>query len=77
MVRERWAWRWARQHALVWAPRMERYAEKSLAWYAARARSIDAKRRPPFFESETGEVVQTLTAEEEEMIRKFGGKARR
>jgi hypothetical protein len=56
---------------------MERYAEKSLAWYAARARSIDAKRRPPFFESETGEVVQTLTAEEEEMIRKFGGKARR
>ena len=28
MVRERWAWRWARQHALVWAPRMERYAEK-------------------------------------------------
>jgi hypothetical protein len=65
MVRERWAWRWARQHALVWAPWMERYAEESLAWYAARARSIDAKWRPPFFERETGEVVRTLTAEEE------------
>jgi hypothetical protein len=39
------------------------------------ALTIDAKWRPPFFEGETGEVVQTLTAEEEEMIRKFGGKA--
>ena len=25
MVRERWAWRWARANALIWTPVMERY----------------------------------------------------
>ena len=36
MVRERWAWEWARHNALCWTPAMERDAIKSLAWYAAR-----------------------------------------
>jgi hypothetical protein len=36
MVRERWAWEWARQNALCWTPAMERSATASLAWYAAR-----------------------------------------
>jgi hypothetical protein len=46
MVRERWAWIWARQHALAWTPAMERQARESLEWYAPRARAIDAKWRP-------------------------------
>lgn len=36
MTRERWAWKWARKHAIVWTPAMERYAAKSLAWYESR-----------------------------------------
>jgi hypothetical protein len=46
MVRERWAWKWARQNALIWAPAFDRYVSESLDWYASRARSIDAKWRP-------------------------------
>jgi hypothetical protein len=30
MVRERWAWEWARRNALVWTPRMERSAVEAL-----------------------------------------------
>lgn len=33
MTRERWAWKWARAHAIVWTDAMERYAGESLAWY--------------------------------------------
>jgi hypothetical protein len=33
MVRERWAWRWARVNALVWTQRMESTAISSLEWY--------------------------------------------
>lgn len=33
IVRERWAWEWARRNALMWTPRMERHAIKSLQWY--------------------------------------------
>lgn len=36
MTRERWAWKWARKHAIVWTSAMERYAAKSLAWYESR-----------------------------------------
>ena len=36
LVRERWAWDWARRNALVWTPIMEQSAQPSLAWYAAR-----------------------------------------
>ncbi len=43
MVRERWAWRWARNSALIWTPAMERHVSKSLAWYVPRAAKIDAK----------------------------------
>ena len=35
MVRERWAWQWARENALSWLPAMERVAAKSI--YAAKA----------------------------------------
>jgi hypothetical protein len=35
MVRERWAWQWARENALSWSPAMERVAVKSL--FAAQA----------------------------------------
>jgi hypothetical protein len=31
--RERAAWHWARSNAMLWAPRMERYAVASLRWY--------------------------------------------
>jgi hypothetical protein len=31
MVRERWAWRWARANALIWTSRMESDRRKSLA----------------------------------------------
>jgi hypothetical protein len=33
IVRERWAWDWARRNAMVWTPRMERYAAASMRWY--------------------------------------------
>jgi hypothetical protein len=43
MMREAWAWRWARAHAMVWTPAMERSRQKALAWYAPRAAGYDAK----------------------------------
>jgi hypothetical protein len=45
MVRERWAWRWAERNALLWTARMGRSRDKSLEWYAPRAKAIDAKHR--------------------------------
>ena len=42
IVRERWAWRWARSASLIWTPAMERCATDSLASYAAK---IDARSR--------------------------------
>jgi hypothetical protein len=36
MVRERWAWEWARSAGRVWTPAMERCATKSPAWYVKR-----------------------------------------
>jgi hypothetical protein len=41
MIREGWAWRWARSHALCWTPAMERKARKSLEWYEPRAAKMD------------------------------------
>ena len=38
VTRERWAWEWARKHALMWSPAMERDALNSLSWYAALVR---------------------------------------
>ena len=37
MVRERWAWHWARANALIWTPATERNAYDALTRYAARA----------------------------------------
>jgi hypothetical protein len=34
MVRERWAWQWAKRNALIWTPRMARCAADALQWYA-------------------------------------------
>jgi hypothetical protein len=36
IVRERWAWEWARRNAMLWTPRMERYAVASVRWYQRR-----------------------------------------
>jgi hypothetical protein len=47
IVRERWAWAWARRHALMWTPAMERCAVASLAWYAPRADRLDKGWREP------------------------------
>lgn len=38
LVRERWAWQWARKNAMAWTPAMETQARRSLSWYEARAR---------------------------------------
>jgi hypothetical protein len=38
LVREVWAWRWARANALFWTPAMERYAAAALIYYARRPR---------------------------------------
>jgi hypothetical protein len=32
LVRERWAWEWARRNALQWTPGMQRYAEHWLSY---------------------------------------------
>jgi hypothetical protein len=44
MVRESWAWRWARKNALIWTPAMERSACSAMAWYKPRAAKIDRER---------------------------------
>jgi hypothetical protein len=33
LVRERWAWEWARRNAHSWTPAMERYSEWCLEYY--------------------------------------------
>jgi hypothetical protein len=61
MVRERWAWRWAKRNALFWTPRMERNMNEGLQWYAPRAKAIDAEQRP-WREAEAAEA-RALNAE--------------
>jgi hypothetical protein len=39
MVRERWAWQWAKANALIWTPAMDRYAGRSLGFAAKAART--------------------------------------
>jgi hypothetical protein len=36
LVRERWAWVFARTNALCWTPAMERCATRSFSWYGRR-----------------------------------------
>jgi hypothetical protein len=36
MVRERWAWQWAKRNALIWTPVMDQHAVTSLG-FAAKA----------------------------------------
>lgn len=36
IVREEWAWRWARENALVWTAAMERHAADALTYVRAR-----------------------------------------
>jgi hypothetical protein len=33
IVREQWAWQWAREHALCWTPDMAREQTEGLEWY--------------------------------------------
>jgi hypothetical protein len=42
MVREVWAWRWARTNALAWTPAMERHSRAALVWYADRPTIVAA-----------------------------------
>ncbi len=37
IVRERWAWDWARRNAILRTKRMERYAAASMGWYQRQA----------------------------------------
>jgi hypothetical protein len=39
MVRERWAWRWARANALIWTPVMDRARQRSIALYERRIKN--------------------------------------
>jgi hypothetical protein len=53
MTRERWAWRWAVENALVWTPAMERSRVASLAYAAAhgprrRSATSSTEREPQF-----------------------------
>ena len=41
LVRERWAWEWARANALIWTPAMADSARKAVKWYALHAARID------------------------------------
>jgi hypothetical protein len=43
MVRERWAWNWARANALTWPPNIERVVARDLTWYAAHAAKLDRR----------------------------------
>jgi hypothetical protein len=45
LVRERWAWEWARANALIWTPGMEDSARKAVKWYARHAAWIDRRAR--------------------------------
>jgi hypothetical protein len=45
LVRERWAWRWAKENALIWTPAMEKNCSVSLAWYEARRRRLSSSGR--------------------------------
>ena len=47
LVRETWAWEWARRNALIWTRAMEKSARSALDWYRPRAAKLDAKWRPP------------------------------
>jgi hypothetical protein len=58
LVRERWAWEWARTNALIWTPAMENSARKAVKWYARLGARVD---RPTRLEGtafhEAGHVV--------------------
>jgi hypothetical protein len=43
MVRERWAWQWARHNALVWTPDMEHFALRCLDFVAESSRRARKK----------------------------------
>src|SRR6476660_10418423 len=38
IVRERWAWEWARRNAITWTPRMERLAREAMEWHEREVR---------------------------------------
>jgi mannose/cellobiose epimerase-like protein (N-acyl-D-glucosamine 2-epimerase family) len=43
IVRERWAWNWARLNALFWTAPMERVARRSMEWYEHHGRELQKK----------------------------------
>jgi hypothetical protein len=45
IVRERWAWEWARRNARIWTPAMEQTMRRSLSWYEANGVRIDRMRQ--------------------------------
>ena len=40
MVREHWAWRWARRHAIAWTPRMQKDSGRCLEFTLANRRRV-------------------------------------
>jgi hypothetical protein len=47
LVRERWAWQWARRNALMWTQTMERSAATGMARYALHAAKMCKPRKKP------------------------------
>jgi hypothetical protein len=45
LTRERWAWQWARDNALIWTAAMERHATWALATHLLLPRRFPAQRR--------------------------------
>lgn len=43
--RERGAWRWARQTAKLWTPRMQATADRCLDWYRIKGKAMAGKER--------------------------------
>jgi hypothetical protein len=64
MIKEDWAWRWAKANALMWTPRMERHRREAMRWYSQRAKRFDREYQPPVAiretSEETGEIVKIL-----------------
>jgi hypothetical protein len=81
MVRERWAWRWARENALIWTPAMERLEKKSLAIHAnperawkqmtAHKRITALRRTAKQLRNNTEEAVTIKPEFREELARMF------
>jgi hypothetical protein len=65
LIVEWWAWVWAKRHAVVWTPRMERYGQAALDWYKARPK------QQLLFTERALNREQLLASADERMIKKL------